>query len=302
MATAHDVADLHRRAVESFQDRVHDVQPDQWDGHTPCSDWTVRDLVGHVTSENLWTVPLLAGRTIEQVGTALDGDVLGDQPVRAFDDAASAARRAVEDLDSLDEVVHLSMGDTAAREYLWQLFADHVVHGWDLAVAIGGDARLDDELVEACGQWFTTMEADYRQAGAVGPVLTVPGNADSQTRLLAAFGRGNTLWAVARFNEAFNSRDVAAVMERMTDDCVFESTGPAPDGQRHEGRQAVHAVWEEFFASSPSARFTTEESVVAGDRATVRWRYDWDGGHVRGVDVLRLRDGLVAEKLSYVKG
>ena len=47
--------------------------------------------------------------------------------------------------------------------------------------------------------------------------------------------------------------------------------------------------------------------VFAGDRAVLRWRYGWAGddgtpGHVRGVDVLRLRDGKVAEKLSYVKG
>ncbi len=42
--------------------------------------------------------------------------------------------------------------------------------------------------------------------------------------------------------------------------------------------------------------------IVAGDRAVVRWRFDWGSGHVRGVDVLKVRDGKVAEKLSYVKG
>ena len=46
---------------------------------------------------------------------------------------------------------------------------------------------------------------------------------------------------------------------------------------------------------------------MAGDRGVLRWRFDWvapDGspGHVRGVDVVRLRDGKVCEKLSYVKG
>ena len=46
---------------------------------------------------------------------------------------------------------------------------------------------------------------------------------------------------------------------------------------------------------------------MLGDRAVVRWTFSWrepDGnrGHVRGVDVLRLRDGKIAEKLSYVKG
>jgi len=64
--------------------------------------------------------------------------------------------------------------------------------------------------------------------------------------------------------------------------------------------------WEQFFARSPQAYFDTEEIFAAGDRCVVRWVYSWvrEGkrGHVRGVDVFRVRDGQVAEKLSYVKG
>jgi predicted SnoaL-like aldol condensation-catalyzing enzyme len=90
-------------------------------------------------------------------------------------------------------------------------------------------------------------------------------------------------------------------MRCMTDDCVFENT-PPPDGERIVGAVAVRAFWAEFFAGNPQATFETEEQFAAGDRAVVRWRYDWNGGHVRGVDVFRVRDGKVAEKLSYVKG
>ncbi|HVM41708.1 MAG TPA: nuclear transport factor 2 family protein [Acidimicrobiia bacterium] len=110
-----------------------------------------------------------------------------------------------------------------------------------------------------------------------------------------------TIETVERFNEAFNAHDVDAVMAAMTDDCAFESTSP-PDGERHEGAAAVRLVWEAFFSENPSARFETEEIVACSDRATVRWRYTYDGGQVRGVDVFRVRDGKVAEKLSYVKG
>jgi ketosteroid isomerase-like protein len=107
--------------------------------------------------------------------------------------------------------------------------------------------------------------------------------------------------ALAQFSSAFDRADVDAIMALMTDDCVFESTAP-PAGVRYEGQAAVRAAWEQLFASSPGARFETEELVVCGDRAMSRWRYEWADGHVRGVDVFRLRDGLVAEKLSYVKG
>jgi hypothetical protein len=64
----------------------------------------------------------------------------------------------------------------------------------------------------------------------------------------------------------------------------------------------VRAAWTSFFAESADATFETEDQLVSGDRAVVLWCYTWDGGHVRGVDVFRVRDGLVAEKLSYVKG
>jgi ketosteroid isomerase-like protein len=117
---------------------------------------------------------------------------------------------------------------------------------------------------------------------------------DDQTAVTAA--------AVARFNAAFARQDVDAVMAAMSDDCVFESTGPAPDGERHAGAAAVRAVWEQFFRGNPRARFETEEQFASGDRCVVRWRYEWEAGHVRGIDLFRVRNGLVAEKLSYVKG
>jgi ketosteroid isomerase-like protein len=112
---------------------------------------------------------------------------------------------------------------------------------------------------------------------------------------------------LAEFSAAFGRGDVDAIMSLMTDDCVFEATGPAPDGVRVAGAEAVRAVWEDLFGATKDALFAEEESFVADDRAVLRWLFTWtneDGsdGHVRGVDVLRLRDGKVAEKLSYVKG
>ena len=116
----------------------------------------------------------------------------------------------------------------------------------------------------------------------------------------------DTLAVVRRFNEAFNRHDVDGIMEMMTADCVFENTRPAPDGTRVEGAAAVRAVWERLFASSPQAHFEASDMFAAGDRAVVLWTYRWvkdsGPGHVRGVDVFLVRDGRVAEKLSYVKG
>ena len=111
-----------------------------------------------------------------------------------------------------------------------------------------------------------------------------------------------TLGAVEAFNLAFGRHDVDGVMAAMTEDCLFENTSPAPDGEVYRGQAAVRAFWTTFFNSNPNARFTTEDTFAAGDRCVVRWRYDWSNGHVRGVDVFRVEAGKVSEKRSYVKG
>jgi ketosteroid isomerase-like protein len=117
---------------------------------------------------------------------------------------------------------------------------------------------------------------------------------------------GGTREAVDRFNAALNRHDAAAVAALLTDDTVFENAGPAPDGMRLEGRAAVAAFWEQWLAKNPGATFDAEEIIVSGDKCTVRWVYrkERDGRpwHLRGVDVLTVRDGRIAAKLAYVKG
>jgi ketosteroid isomerase-like protein len=106
---------------------------------------------------------------------------------------------------------------------------------------------------------------------------------------------------VAAFHDAWNAHDLAAALALCTEDVVFESTDPAPDGVRYAGREAVGLAWQPVFANT-SGRFDLEERFAAGDRVVQRWRYDWGTGHVRGVDVISLRGDRIAVKLSYVKG
>ena len=184
-----DQAALHQRAVEEFDARVRKVDDDQWELPTPCSDWNVRQLVNHLVYENRWTVPLMEGSTIAAVGDRYEGDLLGDDPKAAWRESSTEAVAAVQADGALGRVVDLSSGPTPAGEYVSQLFADHLIHAWDLARAVGADERLDPELVEACAAWFTEMEPHYRAAGAVGERPETPPGTDAQTTLLAAFGR-----------------------------------------------------------------------------------------------------------------
>lgn len=116
----------------------------------------------------------------------------------------------------------------------------------------------------------------------------------------------STRAVIERFNEAFNRHDVEAVMKLMTADCIFENTNPPPDGARLVGAVEVRTYWQKFFAANPDAHFEVEDIIVVDDRCVIRWVYhktkDGKPWHLRGVDVFRVRDGKVSEKMSYVKG
>ena len=110
-----------------------------------------------------------------------------------------------------------------------------------------------------------------------------------------------TVAIVSAFGAAWRAHDLETALSMITDDCVFESTGPAPDGVRHKGHDEIRLAWQGIFDDTVS-RFEVEESFAVGDRVVERWVYSWNDGHIRGVDLFRVRDGKVAEKFAYVKG
>ena len=179
---------LHEGTVGAWTRLVESVDPDQWRERTPCTDWSVRDLVNHVVGEDLWTAPLLQGSTIEEVGDRFDGDLLGDDPVARAQGAAQEAVAAVAVRLPQGGTVQLSYGEEQLDEYVHQLSADHLVHGWDLAAATGTDAAFDPALVDAIAAWYADREELYRSAGAVGARPAESGT-DPLSRLIAAFGR-----------------------------------------------------------------------------------------------------------------
>ena len=112
---------------------------------------------------------------------------------------------------------------------------------------------------------------------------------------------------VRRFNDALNLADVGTMTSLLSEDTVFENTDPPPDGKRYEGKKNVSAFWQDFFRASASARIEVEDIFAVEDRCVMQWIYRWRdaqgrAGHIRGVDIYRLRDGLITEKFSYVKG
>ena len=182
-----DAIELLPTAFAAFTDRVFAVAHEDWDAPTPDDQWSVRDLVNHVTSEHLWAPELLAGSTVEEVGDRFSGDVLGEDPKGAWVRAHSASQAAWASTPA-DKPVHLSFGTVPASEYAEQMLVDLTVHAWDLARGVGANERLPADAVTHSLGYVREHADEIAGSGAFGePVPT--DSADEQTQLLALLGR-----------------------------------------------------------------------------------------------------------------
>jgi hypothetical protein len=91
--TRHDAHELYSHAMDSALRFVSAVRPDQWHNATPDDEWDMTELVNHITSENLWLAEMFGGKTMEEIGDSLSGDLVGDDPAGAFRQSVERARR-----------------------------------------------------------------------------------------------------------------------------------------------------------------------------------------------------------------
>jgi uncharacterized protein (TIGR03086 family) len=184
-----DLLEAHGEAVRAFDAAVHAVGADDWGRRTPCTEWSVRDLVNHVVCEQLWAPHLLAGATLHDVGTRFDGDVLGEDPIAAWESAAEDARDAFLNDGVLLRAVHTSAGLIAAREYGWQMTVDAAVHGWDLAIALGAPNPIKEALAERLLDVVRPWVDDWQGIGLFDPPVAAGRRATATARLVALLGR-----------------------------------------------------------------------------------------------------------------
>ena len=184
-----DLVEVHRRALADTGRLAANVTPDQYGQETPCEDWDVHELLNHVISGNHWVGELMAGKTIEEVGDRLDGDMVGDDPGAAWEASAAIADAGFSKDGAMEMPVAVSYGPVPGEIYAGHRFIDVLVHGWDLARGTGQDDTLDPELVEACLAVVEPQAEELAGSGAFGSHGDIAADADPQTRLLALLGR-----------------------------------------------------------------------------------------------------------------
>jgi uncharacterized protein (TIGR03086 family) len=128
----------HQRAQDTFAGVLANVSPDQFDGPTPCSEWTIRDLIEHVIGGN------------EDVGI---WSASNQQPAARPDDTAAAHRAtaaAAQEIfaapGGMDGIFKLPFGEFPAQLFVGIRTTDVLTHAWDLAAASGQSTDLDPEL------------------------------------------------------------------------------------------------------------------------------------------------------------
>jgi uncharacterized protein (TIGR03086 family) len=184
-----ELLEAHWRAMSGFDGLVRLVDTDEWRAPTPCTDWNVHALVNHVVSEQLWAPHLIAGATLAEVGDRFDGDVLEDDPIGAWADAAAAARNAFIRPSALSGTVHVTGGQIEAEEYAWQMTTDLAVHGWDLAIAIDMPQPIEESVAAVLDERIRPRIDHWQGLGIFAPPVPVDDTAGAVARLLALLGR-----------------------------------------------------------------------------------------------------------------
>jgi uncharacterized protein (TIGR03086 family) len=184
-----DLPEVHARSLDHARRSMAGIGADQWELISDCDDWTVRELVNHVVTGNYWAAELGSGLTIEQVGDRLDGDVLGTDPLRAYDDSALVAAAVFRAPGAMERPCAVSYGPVPGSVYCGHRFLDVLVHGWDVAISTGQDTTLDVDLVEACLEVIEPQIDMLVSSGAFGTRIDVPEGSSSQTKLLGLLGR-----------------------------------------------------------------------------------------------------------------
>ena len=180
------------RVLTEAQRVVDHIEASQLDDPTPCTEWTVRDLLNHITGgADMFAIAASEGRVSDEThGRLMTGDNLGDDYRCAFRSAWDRAMRAYEPPGTLDTIVVLPFGEMPAGVALDIAMFDVATHAWDLAKATGQSTALDPVLLDAAwalGPMVLTDEV--RAMGIFGPRVEVDAEAPLQDRLAAFAGR-----------------------------------------------------------------------------------------------------------------
>jgi uncharacterized protein (TIGR03086 family) len=196
MTAANDSLARLSRALDQTGAIISRIRPDQATLPTPDRAWNVRQLVNHTVQDVQRFTASANGAWWEPSAH----DLIGDDWVRSYHNAASELLAAWSSPGALERTVQIPVGEFPAEWRLGQQISDLAVHGWDIAVATGQSRDdLDPEIGQVSLDWAKeNLLPQYRgeegSGKAFGPEVPCPADAPIYDRLAAFFGRNPTAW------------------------------------------------------------------------------------------------------------
>ena len=182
---------LLHKVVAQTTELVDQITPDQLGNATPCTEWTVRDLINHITGgATMFAISAEQGSVPDaQMGALMGGDNLGDDYRESWKAASRRALSAFEEPGVLERIVTLPFGEMPAGVALNVAVFDVTTHACDLARATG-QKIADTELLETALTIGRQMVGpELRQPGVFDPELAISPDAPVADRLLCFAGR-----------------------------------------------------------------------------------------------------------------
>ncbi len=179
------------KVVEQIKDDQWSmIMPSEFEMHSKPGPITLRGVINYHAYDDAWVPDMLEGKTMDQAGREkFDGDLLGDYPKENFVRFAANACDAAREFTDLSRTVHCSFGDYSAQHYFWQINSFRGLRAHDLALVIGVDSKLPEDLVQGLWDEITPNAEEWRSYGVFGPKVEVPQSASLQDKLLGLTGR-----------------------------------------------------------------------------------------------------------------
>ncbi len=193
-----NIIELHERSVAGLRPVLDRIAPADFDRPTPCAGWDLRALLEHMTGQDHG---FAAAVRAARIGGEVDVSAFAPRPLGPSPAATVAT--------GLDDVV-AAFADGAESPVLLPEFGarlplsivtgmhlvDTLVHGWDVAAALGVQAGygagLDTEVVAAALVMAEQVPDDAAREAPGAPfghALTAPADVDPWTRTLTLLGR-----------------------------------------------------------------------------------------------------------------
>jgi len=182
---------LLQRTVDATTRLVDGTKPEQLDDPTPCTEWTVRDLINHITGgATMFAVSAERGSVPDDmVGQLLGGDNLGDDFKGAWAVASKRALAAYDQPGVMERLVKLPFAELPAGVALNIAIFDVTTHACDLARATGQDVGDDELLGAALELGPHIVSPELRQGGFFKEEQTSSDSSTPADKLLAFAGR-----------------------------------------------------------------------------------------------------------------